>query len=154
MNDSLLSSQLGSFAFGQAQNCIENDQIIKYCKAAMSCNYVIEDMIQKCGGQFHNDDDEADEADCLSRSGKCSRRVDCDKIIIFKHNSSLFYSSLPLLIIFYSSLAQLIIWEQKDKLFEPLPHRILLLSNIPTVGQKIKRESACKSILLSSIAST
>ena len=52
-----------------------------------------------------------------------------------KHNSSLFCSSLPLLIIFYSSLAHLIIWEQKDTLFEPLPHRILLLSNIPTVGQ-------------------
>ena len=39
-----------------------------YCKDAMSCNYVIEDTIEKCGGQFHNDDDEAD---CL--------RVDCDE---------------------------------------------------------------------------
>ena len=80
MNDSLLSSQLGSFTFGQAQNCIENDQIT-ICIVKMQCLiiYVIEDTIQKCGGQFHNDDAEGDEADCLSRSGKCSRRVDCDQ---------------------------------------------------------------------------
>ena len=140
----IASSQLGSFTFCPAQNCIENDQIT-ICIVKMRCLVIMwsKTRYKNVEANF-----------TMMMTKQTVWEWIAMKMIIFKHNWSLFCSSLPLLIIFYSSLAQLIIWEQKDTLFEPLPHRILLLSNIPTVGQKIKRESACKSILLSSIART